>query len=253
MYSISKYISFIFLAVIFFMGSPSRAQNAREIVKKSDELLRAKSSYSEMTMKIVKPDWSRELTMKIWALEPDYALVLITKPAKDKGVVTLKRKMEVWNWIPSVHRIIKIPPSMMLQSWMGSDFTNDDLVRQSSIVQDYNHTIAGEETINGYLCYKILMIPKPEAGVVWGKIFLWVSKKDYLQLKANYYDEDGVLVKTMVGNKVRKMGGRLIPTHWEMIPVDKPGQKTVMDYLKIKFNIKIDESFFSQQNMKRVR
>ncbi len=253
MFSFSKYIYFIFLTVIFLLSTVLCAQDARHIVQKSDELLRAKSSYSEMTMKIVKPDWSRELTMKIWALEPDYALVLITKPAKDKGVVTLKRKMEVWNWIPSVHRIIKIPPSMMLQSWMGSDFTNDDLVRQSSIVQDYNHSVAGQDTTDGYPCYKILMIPKPEAGVVWGKIFLWVSKKEYLQLKANYYDEDGVLVKTMTGNNVQKMGGRLIPAHWEMIPVDKPGQKTVMDYLKIKFNIKIDESFFSQQNMKRVR
>ena len=242
-------VSIIILLAVNFLT----AQNAKEIVKKSDELLRAKSSYSEMTMKIIKPNWSRELTMKIWALEPDYALVLITKPAKDKGMVTLKRKMEVWNWIPSVHRIIKIPPSMMLQSWMGSDFTNDDLVRQSSIVQDYNHSIAGEDTIDGYSCYKILMIPKPDAGVVWGKIFLWISQKKLLQLKADYFDEDNVLVKTMRGSNVKKMDGRLIPTHWEMIPVDKPGQKTVMDYLDIKFNIKIDESFFSQQNMKRVR
>ncbi|HID38583.1 MAG TPA: outer membrane lipoprotein-sorting protein [Calditrichaeota bacterium] len=251
----SKYFQTISILsiIILILANFLPGQDAKEIVKKSDKLLRAKSSFSEMTMKIVKPDWSRELTMKVWALEPDYALILITKPAKDKGVVTLKRKMEVWNWIPSVHRIIKIPPSMMLQSWMGSDFTNDDLVRQSSIVQDYNHSIAGEETIDGYSCYKILMIPKPDAGVVWGKIFLWVSKKEYLQLKANYYDEDGILVKTMVGSNIQKMGGRLIPTHWEMIPVDKPGQKTVMDYLDIKFNIKIDESFFSQQNMKRVR
>lgn len=237
----------------FLLHGMLAAQDAREIVKKADELIRANSSYAEMTMQVVKPDWSREMKMKIWSLEPEYALVLITEPAKDKGTVTLKRDKEVWNWIPSVHRVIKIPPSMMLQSWMGSDFTNDDLVRQSSIVKDYEHSIIGEEPYAGYDCYKIQMLPKPEAGVVWGKVITWISKDGYLQLRADYYDEDSTLVKSMLGSKIQKMGGRTIPAHWEMVPVDKPGQKTVMEYLSIEFNIKIDESFFSLQNMKRVR
>jgi len=233
--------------------SASHAQSAKEIVDKANELLRAKSSYNEITMKVIKPDWQREMDMKIWSLEPDYALVLITKPAKDKGTVTLKRKKEVWNWIPSVQRVIKIPASMMLQSWMGSDFTNDDLVRQSSIVEDYNHSIIGEEEFGGYNCYKIQLIPKPEAGVVWGKIITWISKDGYLQLKAEYYDEDEFLIKTMTGSKIKKMGGRTIPAYWEMIPEDTPGQKTIFEYHDIKFNIKTKTSFFSQQNMKRVR
>ena len=152
--------------LLLFIASLSFPQDAKEIVKKADELMRSKSSYSELTMKIIKPDWSREMGMKVWALEPDYALIYITSPARDKGTVTLKRKNEVWNWLPSAQKVIKIPPSMMLQSWMGSDFTNDDLVRQSSIVEDYNHKLVGEENINGYNCYKIEMIPKPEAGVV---------------------------------------------------------------------------------------
>lgn len=229
------------------------SQDAKEIVEKANELIRAKSSYSEITMEVIKPDWSRKMRMKIWSLEPEYGLVLLTEPAKEKGVVTLKRKKEVWNWVPSVNRVIKLPPSMMLQSWMGSDFTNDDLVRQSSIVEDYTHALAGEEEMEGYNCYKIDLIPKPEAGVVWGKIITWISKDGYLQLRADYYDEDLVLIKSMIGSEVKKLGGRIIPCHWEMIPLDKPGQKTVMDYLDIKFNIDIDESYFSQQNMKRVR
>ncbi|UCF64808.1 MAG: outer membrane lipoprotein-sorting protein [bacterium] len=229
------------------------SQDATEIVEKANDLIRANSSYSEITMKIVKPDWSREMTMKIWSLEPDYALLLITEPAKERGMVTLKRKREVWNWVPSVNRVIKLPPSMMLQSWMGSDFTNDDLVRQSSIVEDYTHSLAGEEEMGGYLCYKIDLTPKPEAGVVWGKIKTWISKDEYLQLRADYFDEDLVLIKSMIGSQVKKMGGRTIPCHWEMIPLDEPGQKTVMDYLEIKFNVDIEESFFSQQNMKRIR
>jgi len=244
-------IFLLFLLINGFTGVS--AQNAKEIVAKADELIRANSSYSEIAMQVIKPDWSREVKMKIWSLEPEYALVLITEPAKDKGTVTLKRDKEVWNWIPSVHRVIKIPPSMMLQSWMGSDFTNDDLVRQSSIVNDYEHSIVGEESYEDYDCYKIQMLPKPEAGVVWGKIITWISKEGYLQLRADYYDEDDYMVKSMIGSKVQKMGGRNIPAHWEMIPHEEPGQKTVMDYLAIQFNIEIDESFFSLQNMKRVR
>lgn len=245
-----------FIHLLIFIITACRftnSQNAKEIVKKADELMRSNSSYSEMTMTIEKPDWSRSMAMKIWAFEPDYALIYINSPARDKGSVTLKRKNEVWNWLPSAQRIIKIPPSMMLQPWMGSDFTNDDLVRQSSIVNDYNHSLIGEEMIDGYECYKIEMIPKPQAGVVWGKILTWISKEKFLQVKADYYDEDGYLVKSFVGSDEKNLGGRNILTHWEMIPVDKPGNKTIMDYSKIIFNYDVNVSFFSEQNMKRVR
>jgi outer membrane lipoprotein-sorting protein len=228
-------------------------QDATEIVKKADELMRAKSSYSEITMKIVKPDWSREMSMKVWALEPDYAIIYITAPARDKGTVTLKRKTEVWNWLPSAQKVIKIPPSMMLQSWMGSDFTNDDLVKESSVIKDYTHILLGEEKMAGLDCYKIQLNPKPDAGVVWGKLITWIAKDTYLEPKVEYYDEDGFLVKSFIGSDAQVMDGRRIFTHWEMIPEDKPGDKTIMDYTKIEFNIKIDESFFSEQNMKRVR
>ncbi len=244
----------LFMIIIFLQPwIHLQAQTAKEVVAKADELMRSKSSYAEFTMEVIKPDWSRKYTMKMWALEPDYALVYVLQPARDKGNVTLKRKNEVWNWVPSINRVIKIPPSMMLQSWMGSDFTNDDLVRQSSIVVDYIHEFAGEDVYEGFDCHKIQLMPKPEAGVVWGKIIMWISKKEYLQLKSEFYDEDGFLVKSMVGSDVGKMDGRLITKHLEMIPVDKPGQKTVMDYLKIDFDIKTNDSFFSQQNMKRVR
>ena len=241
----------IFTLILIY--STSYSQDAKEIVQKADELMRANSSYSELKMQIVKPDWSRTMGMKAWALEPDYTLIYITEPARDKGSVTLKRKNEVWNWLPSAQKVIKIPPSMMLQSWMGSDFTNDDLVRQSSIVEDYNHSLLGEEKLNNYDCYKIEMIPKPEAGVVWGKVISWIVKEKYLQLKTDYYDEDGTLVKSFNGSNEVKMDDRIIFSHWEMVPYDKPGNKTILDYKKIDFNINIDESFFSEQNMKRVR
>ncbi len=229
------------------------AESARDIVQKADQLMRANSSISEMTMTVIKPDWSRTVEMKAWALEPDYSLILITKPAKEKGMVTLKRFSEVWNFIPTIQKVIKIPPSMMLQSWMGSDFTNDDLVKESSLVSDYEHQLLGEETLKGYDCYQIKLTPKQDAGVVWGKIEIWISKKGYLELKTNFYDEDGILVKSLIGSDIRELGGRTIPTRLEMIPEDKPNQKTVIQYEQIEFNPKIDPAFFSERNMKRVR
>jgi outer membrane lipoprotein-sorting protein len=229
------------------------SQDAKEIIKKSDELMKGKSSYAEVEMQIIKTDWERTFGMKMWALEPDYAIIYITKPARDKGTVTLKRKKEVWNWIPAAQKVIKIPPSMMLQSWMGSDFTNDDLVKESSVINDYTHTLIGEEKFEDYDCYKIESVPKPDAGVVWGKLITWIAKEHYFQLKTEFYDEDGFLVKTYLGSDIKIMGGRLIPAHWEMLPVDRPGEKTTFTYSDVQFNIDINESFFSEKNMKRVR
>jgi len=245
--------SLLIFIILLIPLSLTYAQDATEIVKKADELMRAKSSYTEITMNIVKPDWSREMGMKVWALEPDYSMIYITEPARDKGTVTLKRKTEVWNWLPSAQKVIKIPPSMMLQSWMGSDFTNDDLVKESSVIKDYTHKLIGEENIDGLDCYKIQLTPKPDAGVVWGKIIAWIAKDSYLEPKVEYYDEDGFMVKQFIGSNLQKMDGRNIFTHWEMIPEDKPGNKTIMDYNKIQFNIDTIESFYSEQNMKRVR
>jgi len=230
-----------------------QAETAFEIVRRADQLVRADSSIAEMSMTVQKPDWSRTIRMKAWALEPDFSLVLITEPARDKGTVTLKRFKEVWNYIPTIQKVIKIPPSMMLQSWMGSDFTNDDLVRESSMVTDYEHRLLGETVLDGHDCHQIEMIPKPEAGVVWGKIVIWITKTGYLQLRSDFYDEDGTLVKHMIGREIKELGGRTFPTHIEMIPDDKPGQKTTIDYHHIQFNPRIDPVFFSEQNMKRVR
>jgi len=228
-------------------------QTAKEVVQKADQLMKANSSYSEVEMTIVKPDWSRTMGLKIWGLEPDYAMIYVTEPARDKGTVTLKRKNEVWNWIPSAQKVIKIPPSMMMQSWMGSDFTNDDLVKESSIVKDYTHKFIGEENLSGYDCWKVELTPKPDAGVVWGKIIVWISKKEYFELKADYYDEDENIVKSFNGSDPQKMDDRTVLTHWEMVPVDEPGNKTILEYKKIDFDTDINQLFFSEQNMKRVR
>ncbi len=242
-------LSLFLMLSIPFVGS---AQDAREIIRKADELMRGTSSYAQITMTIEKPEWQRTMTMKAWSLEPDFSLVYVTEPARDKGTVTLRRGNEVWNWLPSVQKVIKIPPSMMLQSWMGSDFTNDDLVRASSIVKDYTHTLLGKEQYEGHECYKIQLIPKPEAGVVWAKVLVWISVEGYLEYKTEYYDEDGTLVKSFLGSKVRTFGDRKLPAHWEMIPSNEPGNKTILEYDELRFDERINTDFFSLQNMKRV-
>ncbi|MBK7259247.1 MAG: outer membrane lipoprotein-sorting protein [Ignavibacteriae bacterium] len=243
----------LFLAGLVATAPALHAQTAKEIVARSNDLMRGSSSYAEVTMTIVKPEWSRTVAMKIWSVEPDYAMVYVTAPARDKGSVTLKRKNEVWNWLPSVQRVIKLPPSMMLQSWMGSDFTNDDLVRQSSIIDDYTHTLLGEETIEGRTSWKVSLVPRADAGVVWGKVIMWISKVDYLQLRTDFYDEDGEQVRTFTGSMIRKFGDRTLPAHFEMVPVHEPGKKTVLHYNELRFDKGYEPSFFSEQNMKRVR
>ncbi len=247
-------IQLIMLCLICFPVTGLKAQDATDIVRKSDERARGiQSSQGEMKMTIVRPSWSREISIKSWSKGTDYSLMLITGPPRDKGTAFLKRDKEIWNWQPSIDRSIKMPPSMMMQSWMGSDFTNDDLVRESSVVEDYTHNLLGKEEIDGRSCYKIEMIPKEDAPVVWGKVITWISEEHYLQLKTEFYDEDGYLVNTMMGKEVKELGGRLLPSKLEMIPADEEGKKTIVEQLDITFDEPIDDSFFSLQNMKRVR
>jgi outer membrane lipoprotein-sorting protein len=206
-----------------------------------------------MIMEIVRPTWTREIGIKGWSLGKEYSLMLITSPARDKGSATLKREKEIWNWQPSIDRVIKLPPSMMMQSWMGSDFTNDDLVRESSVVRDYTHKVVGDTVILDREAWKIELIPKEDAPVVWGRIEAYISKVDYLHLRFHYYDEDGFLINIMQLSDIREIGGRVIPTRMEMIPADNPDQMTVITYNSLEFDVDIKPSFFSIQNMKRIR
>jgi len=241
------------VTLLLLFCSSSYAQDAKEIIKKADEKSRGLSSKGEMSMTIIRPKWSRTVTMKTWSKGSEYFLIYVKSPKKDAGQVFLKREKEMWNWIPAIERTIKIPPSMMMQSWMGSDFTNDDLVQESSIVKDYNHKLLGTEIVREKSCYKIELKPKPDAPVVWGKIIVWITKDGYDQWKAKYYDEDDFLVNIENSYNIKKMDDRSIPTKIEIIPADKKGQKTVLEFINMQFNITLDESFFSQQNMKKIR
>ncbi len=248
-----KQVSIILFLIAGAFSGAAQDINIEEIVRKADEKFRGTSSIGELTMIIERSSWTRTVSMKNWTLGNDYSLIYITAPAKEKGQVFLKRDKEMWNWVPNIERMIKIPPSMMMQSWMGSDFTNDDLVRESSMADDYSQELLGEEELEGYSCYKIQLIPHDDAPVVWGKVLMWISKDELHWLKGEFYDEDGYLVNTEILSNIKNMDDRVMPTRLEMIPADEEGNKTIMIFDKIDFDVKIDESFFSQQNMKRIR
>ncbi|MDG3409438.1 outer membrane lipoprotein-sorting protein [Vibrio parahaemolyticus] len=241
-------------ALLFLLfTSLSYAESAFDIVQKSDQAMRGKSSYSEATMEIVRPDWTRSMTMKSWTKGTELSLVLVTAPAKDKGSASLKRHREMWNWVPSIERVIKIAPSMLSQSWMGSDFTNDDLINQSSIVVDYQHALVGNDSFEGDKVWVIEATAKPDAPVVWNKVSLWISQSTYLQRKVEFYDEFDERVNVLTTYDVKELGGRKIATRMEMKPVDKPGNKTIFTTHQAQFDFDINDDFFSQQQMKALR
>ena len=241
----------IFL-LLLMVGGILRAQDATQIVQQAEEKMRGESSRGEMQMKIIRPSWERTISFETWGKGTEYSMTLVTAPAKEEGQIFLKRENELWQYDPTINRMIKLPPSMMSQGWMGSDFSNDDILKESSLSKDYNHKILTEESIDGTEVYKIELMPKEDAAVVWGKIIKWISKDEYLQLKSEYYDVDDYLIKTETASDIKTMGGRVIPSYFEIIPADEEGNKTVLIMEEMEFDIDIDNRFFSQQNMKQL-
>lgn len=237
--------------MLIFPFAFANAQNAKEIITKMHETTRGESSFAEMSMTIERPRFSRDVSIRSWSLGDDFSLIQITAPARDEGTSFLKRGNEIWNFVPTVDRTIKMPPSMMSQSWMGSDFTNDDLVRESSIIEDYEHTFLRMEEVDGRQAYVIQLIPKPDTPIVWGKVIVWVDAEDFFQHRVENFDQRNELASTMVFDEIQNLGGRMLPARITMIPANRPNQRTIIRYQQMQFDIDISESFFSQQNMRR--
>lgn len=229
------------------------SQEIGELVKKADENMEGESSYSLMRMTIIRPTWERTVEFRNWVKGKDYALTLITAPAKEKGQSFLKRGPDMWNYIPGISRMIKLPPSMMSQGWMGSDYTNDDVLNETSLADDFTHTLIKKEILGGLPAWQIQLVPHESAQVVWGKIVVWIQPEDQVFLKVAYYDEDDYLIRTALFSDIKQMGGRRVPTRYEINPADEPGQKTIVEIMDMQFNIDVTDDFFSQQNMKRIR
>ena len=226
-------------------------QRAREIVDQVDRLLRGESSIGAVTMKISTVNWQRTLSLQIWSLGTENALIRVNKPEKEAGTATLKVGNNIWHYLPKVNRTIKIPTSMMMASWMGSHFTNDDLVKDSRLIRDYFIAISFEGERNGAQVYEFTLTPKPEAAVVWGKVVLEVRQADLMPTWQQFYDEEGKLVREITLSDYKTMGGRLVPTQMVVRPMDKPGEQTMITYDALTFDVAISDDTFSLRNLER--
>ena len=232
--------------------------SSKEIIEKVDQRLRGKTSYQEMEMTIYNPDWRgpRTYKMKAWEdVEAEKSFILITHPPRERGKAFLKEGYVFKAYIPSrrENKPMTIPPSLMLQPWMGSNFTRDDLVKESSIVHDYtHHFVSMDESDVGTLVH-IRMEPKPDAPVVWGRIDYWVKKDGFIPYKVRYYDDRGKAVREMTMTEVEEMDGREVPTRWEMesLEAEDMGKRTVLKIKEVDFNLKIDSSVFTEKNLTR--
>lgn len=253
-----RFIWFTLFTAVLFM-CPGLAVSAAEddvdvksIIDRVDRLYRSSTSRGQMEMEVSSAQWKRTLSLKIWTEGMEKTFIFITGPKKDEGIATLRIRTEMWNYFPKINKVMKVPPSMMMSSWMGSDFTNDDLVKESSLLHDYNsalvHPDAGEP---GF--YYIELTPKSDTPTVWGKILITIRKDDYIPVKEIYFDEKGRQMRVMTFSDIRMFGDRNIPSVLEMVPLGKEGRKTVIRYNDIRFDEPLDEGVFTLRNLQRRR
>ncbi len=253
-----KKIQLLILILLFIMSSKvcfsadTVPVDAQALVEKGFNYWRGKASVFLLDMTVHRPEWQRAVTLKGWTLGDRESLFTIIAPARDRGNGTLKKGREMWMFNPKVNRVIKLPPSMMSQSWMGSDFSNNDLAKTDSIINDYDHTLIGTEQHEGKKVYVIKSIPKPEAPVVWGMQRLKI-REDNIFLLQEFYDEDFTIVKTMTGADIQMLGGKLFPRVWKMIKADEDDHYTLLVYRELSFETDLSSSIFTLNNLKRPR
>lgn len=243
---------FIFLSLIGFSSLAAAAPiDIQELVRHVDELWRGTTSQADMTMQVTTKHYQRTMTLEAWSRGNENSLVVIKAPIKDRGIATLKVGQNIWNYLPKINRVTKIPPSMMSGSWMGSHFTNDDLVKENTFEADYNVTLTFSGERDGHKIYEITAIPKPDAAVVWGKVVMDVIQQTLTPTRADYYDEDGNLVRRMTFSDFQQIDGKTVPMTMKLQPEDKPNESTTLTYENLKFGVDIPQSFFSLQSLKR--
>lgn len=235
---------FLSACLLFALPAAQADEAAVNLLKKMDELFRSDSSISTMKMTIVTPNWQRTLEMQSWTRGMDDTFIRILTPVKDRGVTTLKIDTDMWNYFPKINKTIKVPPSMMMGSWMGSDFTNDDLVREISLFEEYNVGKVNEDKN-----WRLNLIPKSETVTVWGRIEFVIDKETLLPSEQIYFNEKGEKVRSMEFSEIRDYSGRQMPSIMTMVPLNKEGHKTVIEYSEAEFDTKIDQRIFTLRNL----
>lgn len=245
-----------FLLALFLFALPAFAadeeRDATQIVRDAIDHWRGLTSYTEMTMVIHRPDWERSMTMRAWTKGQDQSLVRVIEPKKDRGNGTLTDENNMWTFSPKVNRVIKVPSSMMGQSWMGSDFSNKDIARADDIIDQYDHSILEREEIDGITVYKIESIPHEDAAVVWGREVLKI-REDHVVLEHAFFDQDGELVKKLVSMEVDEMGGRTIAKRQRMVKTEDPDEWTEISVEDVEYEIDLKDSLFTLSNLRNPR
>lgn len=214
--------------------------------------LRGETSRAEVKMTIHRPEWERTMTIRAWTRGQEDSIFWIAEPAKDRGNGTLKKGDEMWIFNPKINRVIKLPPSMMSQSWQGSDFSNNDLAKSDNIIDQYTHNIIATETRNEKTVYTVRSIPKPGAPVVWGMQELKI-REDHILLRQAFFDEDRKLVKALAMEEIKLLGGKPYPVQWRMAKTDAKEEYTVLDYRSLQFGVDIAPRMFSISSLKNPR
>lgn len=244
----------LFFTLLFCVLALAEEQTSdiRAVIKHIDQLYRSETSHADMEMHIVTPHWERTLAMTIWSKGMDKTFIRITAPKKEQGVATLRIGNEMWNYLPKTNKVMKIPPSMMMGSWMGSDFTNDDLVRESSMLNDYTYQFVTPEDASPDHLY-IQLTPKEDSPIVWGKIVAAVRSDDYIPVWQHFYDEKGTLMRVMNFKDLKTFGDKTAPAVIEIIPQNREGHKTIVRWLNATFDLDIDDKIFTRRNLQKRR
>ena len=229
------------------------ALTADELIRHIDRLWRGDTSEARMTMTVKTDRYERTMTMDSWSRGKAYSLVVIREPVKDRDVATLKVDDNIWNYLPKINRVTKIPASMMSGAWMGSHFTNDDLIKDSSFETDYDSVISFQGKRNDRAIIELTSTARPDAAVVWGKVLTEIDDKSLAPLSQRFYDEGGALIRTMRFDQFKTIGERVVPMRMGLQPEDKPKESTVIVYEDIRFGVPLETSFFSLQNLQRRR
>lgn len=250
-----SYIILFFLAALIAHGAQPRPQNdeeAKKMVAKGESAMRGESTETVINMKIVRPSFTRELKLRAWTWHDNHALVEILQPSKEEGVVSLRNGNQMWNYLPKTDQVVRVPTSLMLQSWMGSDFTNDDLMKASSLVRDYHHKILKRLVLKGEKVVMIECLPKPNAPVVWGKVLYWARESDALPVQQKFYDDRDKWVRTLTFSHLKRMDDRVVPTVIRVTKADEPKEFTIVQYQKVLYDRKIDKSVFDREEVRQI-
>jgi outer membrane lipoprotein-sorting protein len=240
------------LGIIFLSPSMAQEPDAAQLIRDTMDHWRGLTSHSDMTMTIHRPDWERSMTMRSWSKGDKLSLVRVVKPKKDAGNGTLTNDNNMWTYTPRINRIIKVPSSMMSQSWMGSDFSNKDISKSTDIIDQYDHELVGVEERDGHVYYTVSSVPHEDAAVVWGKEVLTV-RDDYVLIEQQFWDQDDVLVKSMKTLEVEEMGGRAVARVMRMGKVDTPGEWTQLTSNSIEFDLDLPANLFTLSNLRNPR